>query len=292
MMADAFSSIINRLAKQEAAALDIYDEIIRRYAPGGAFEQRYLGELERRKTREVGRETQQLISSGLYGTTVLGGVPRRWEEEVGGPERLKLEDIQMQRLSEAQASKAGFIAPDYGMVAQLASQIGAGGGDRVPARYDDWYERESARKQAEQAQRSAQAHEWDMARAAAHEQKLAEERARSAAQYAGRGAGGAGGAGVDTTPTERGQYGTYYGAGYRGEAAPTPAAEEPSEVTPSEAAPSKWEAYKRQYGIVSGKGVSAAARKKYYQAWQAFQQGKAPKTTKVTTGYRSYPAAM
>jgi len=112
------------------AAMEIYDEIISRYRPGGEFGRAALGQLEKRKVTDVGKETQQLISSGLYGTTTMAATGRRWEEAVGGPERLKLEDIQMQRLSEAQVGKAGFIerrediGPDYGMIAQLASQAG------------------------------------------------------------------------------------------------------------------------------------------------------------------------
>jgi len=131
-MADLYGDLINRLALQEAQALAIYDEIIKRYQPGGAFEKSYLQQLGVRKATEVGRESQQLISSGLYGTTTMAGLPGKWEKEVGGPERLRLEDIQMQRLSEAQRGKATFLTPDYGLTAQLASQIGAGGGYYSP----------------------------------------------------------------------------------------------------------------------------------------------------------------
>jgi len=114
--------------RRYSEAMAIYDEIIQRYRPGGEFGRAALGQLEARKIRDVGKETQQLISSGLYGTTTMGATGRRWEEAVGAPERLRLEDIQMQRLSQAQIGKAGFIerredvGPDYGMVAQLASQ--------------------------------------------------------------------------------------------------------------------------------------------------------------------------
>lgn len=119
--------------KRYEQAMSIYDEIISRYRPGGEFGKAALGQLEKRKVTDVGKETQQLISSGLYGTTTMGATGRRWEEAVGGPERLKLEDIQMQRLSQAQVGKAGFIerrediGPDYGMIAQMAGQVGAGG---------------------------------------------------------------------------------------------------------------------------------------------------------------------
>lgn len=152
-MANAIGTLLQRFQQQEESAkaanvqryeqaMQIYDEIISRYRPGGEFGAAALGQLEQRKVRDVGKETQQLISSGLYGTTTMGATGRRWEETVGGPERLKLEDIQMQRLSEAQVGKAGFIerredvGPDPGLIAQLAMQAGqtygGGGGYQAP----------------------------------------------------------------------------------------------------------------------------------------------------------------
>lgn len=106
----------------------IMDEIIARYQPGGGFGAGYKAELETQKTKEVGAGTQALISSGLYGTEMGAGVGRAWEASVGAPARLKLEDIRYEALSKAQLEKAGFLErieepyPDYGMLAQLASQ--------------------------------------------------------------------------------------------------------------------------------------------------------------------------
>jgi len=100
----------------------IYDEMMRRFQPGGAFERRGLGEIERARTRGVGQEMQQMISSGMYGTTTAAGIPRQWEAEVGAPARLRLEDIMQQRLTGIQMQKAGFLEriqepyPDYSML--------------------------------------------------------------------------------------------------------------------------------------------------------------------------------
>ena len=97
----------------------MYSEMMQRFQPGGAFERRGLGEIEKAKTRGVGRETQQMISSGLFGTTTAAGAGRRWEAEVGAPSRLRLEDIMQQRLTGIQQAKAGFLEriqepyPDY-----------------------------------------------------------------------------------------------------------------------------------------------------------------------------------
>jgi len=120
--------------KRYAQAMAIYDEIVNRYQPGGAFGKGALAQLETQKVKDVGQQTQQMISSGLYGTTTTAGLPSKWETEVGTPARLKLEDIMMERLSQAQVGKAGFIErrediyPDVGAVAQYAQQAAAGGG--------------------------------------------------------------------------------------------------------------------------------------------------------------------
>lgn len=199
------------------AAMEIYDEIISRYRPGGEFGKAALGQLEARKVRDVGKETQQLISSGLYGTTTMAATGRRWEEAVGGPERLKLEDIQMQRLSEAQVGKAGFIerrediGPDYGMIAQLASRAGQAPTRAAPTstygQYDPNYMESlfGARGGAAAPRPKPQT---------------------SAEYYATRRVQEGGGVSTTptTTPTTRGQYGTYYGAGAAAPTAPTPTA--------------------------------------------------------------------
>lgn len=115
--------------KRYQEAMSIYDKIIARSQPGGAFERRGLAEIRGARTKGVGQETQQLISSGLYGTTTMAGTGRRWEAEVGAPARGRLEDVMEQRLTGAQQAKAGFIErredeyPDYGMLAQLASRM-------------------------------------------------------------------------------------------------------------------------------------------------------------------------
>jgi hypothetical protein len=124
--------------KRQAQIESIIDEVIARYQPGGTFGKSYLQQLEGQKVRDVGAGTQQLISSGLYGTTTTAGLPAKWEAEVGASARLKLEDIQMERLSQAQLGKASFLEriqepyPDYSALMQ-ASAAGAstGGGQSI-----------------------------------------------------------------------------------------------------------------------------------------------------------------
>lgn len=111
-----------------AQIMAIYDKIIARAGPGGAFEKAGLGEIEKAKTKGVGQETQQMISSGMYGTTTAAGIGRGWEADVGAPARLRLEDIMEQRLSTAQLGKAGAIErredvyPDYNALLQMLAR--------------------------------------------------------------------------------------------------------------------------------------------------------------------------
>ena len=135
----AYQDIIaNFQAKQDAAnaanqkryeeAIALYSDIVEQYKPGGAFGAGFEAQLDRQKTKTVAGQTQSLVSSGLFGTSVTAGLGQKFEEEVGMPARLKLEDIRMGRYAEAISAKAGLIerredvGPDYGMIAQLSAQ--------------------------------------------------------------------------------------------------------------------------------------------------------------------------
>ena len=120
--------------KREAEIRGILDEIIQRYQPGGSFLTGAKGELEQRKVKDVGGSMQQMISSGLFGTTGAAGLGRRWEAEVGEPGRARLEDISAERLSAAQRDKAGFAErieepyPDMSALGAASQAQGAGSG--------------------------------------------------------------------------------------------------------------------------------------------------------------------
>lgn len=115
--------------RREKEIRGYFDTMIGLYAPGGGFGRGYEAELERTKTKDVARGTQQLISSGLYGTTTAAGLGKAWEEEVGAPSRLRLEDLRLERYAQALGQKASFVErienmyPDYGLIAGLQSQI-------------------------------------------------------------------------------------------------------------------------------------------------------------------------
>ena len=89
-----------------------------------------LAEIERGKTRAVGTGTQQMISSGMYGTTTAAAIPVQAENQAS-LSRLKLEDILQQRQTELKLGKAGFVEriedpyPDYSTLMQAMVAAGS-----------------------------------------------------------------------------------------------------------------------------------------------------------------------
>ena len=146
-----YASLLQGFEEREAGTLasqrarekeirDIYGEEIAQYQEGGAFKQAGLADIEQAKTRAIGAGTQQMISSGLYGTTTAASIPVQAEAQAGQA-RLKLEDILQQRTTEAKRGLAGFVEriqepyPDYSQLlqasaaqAQLPNQRRGGGG--------------------------------------------------------------------------------------------------------------------------------------------------------------------
>ncbi len=143
--AGSFDNLIKQLETQAAAAntanekryqqaTAIYDEIIARYQPGGGFMKGAEALLSREKTKDVATGAQSLVSSGLYGTTTTAGLGKKWEEEVGAPRRLAMEDIMMERLSSAQIGKTGIIerrediGPSLTDIYNIGRESGGGSG--------------------------------------------------------------------------------------------------------------------------------------------------------------------
>ena len=135
--------LIARFQEQQEAAnaaneqrfqqgLQIFDQIIDQFKDGGSFLEATEAQLQRAGTKSVAKGTQALVSSGLAGTTQVGGLQKKFEEEVGAPTRLRAQDIAAQRTGEALSAKAGFIerredtGPDFATIASLAKSIGAG----------------------------------------------------------------------------------------------------------------------------------------------------------------------
>lgn len=111
---------------RETEIRDIYGGIIGQYETGGAFREAGLADIESTKTKAVGAGTQQMISSGLYGTTTAAAIPVQAEAQAGQA-RLKLEDLLQQRTTQAKLGLGSFIEriqepyPDYSQLLQASS---------------------------------------------------------------------------------------------------------------------------------------------------------------------------
>ncbi len=107
--------------KRETEIRGIYDQLIGQGQ--GAFRTAGLADIERGKTRAVGQGMQQMVSSGLFGTTTAASIPVQAENQAS-LSRLKLEDIIQQRTTELKLGKAGFVEriedpyPDYNQLIQ------------------------------------------------------------------------------------------------------------------------------------------------------------------------------
>ena len=138
--------------------IGIYDEIIKNWGKGGGFVKGAEATLARTKKKDIAGGMQNLVSSGLAGTTMAAGIGKKWEEEVGAPSRLSIADIAGQRLAQAMEGKAGFIerrqdtGPDPGMVSSLMQAMGnqPTGGERTPSLFD-WTPAKAAAEAAHQA---------------------------------------------------------------------------------------------------------------------------------------------
>ncbi len=107
--------------KRETEIRGIYDQLIGQGQ--GAFRTAGLADIERGKTRAIGSGMQQMVSSGLFGTTTAASIPVQAENQAS-LSRLKLEDIIQQRTTELKLGKAGFVEriedpyPDYNQLIQ------------------------------------------------------------------------------------------------------------------------------------------------------------------------------
>lgn len=114
--------------------LGLWGQIGQQYAPGGSFGAGSLAQLEQQKIGDVAAAQQQMGSSGLWNTTVAAALPSAWEQQVGTPGRLGIEQARAGRYGEALAGQAGFIeraydtGPDMGMFADLMRGGAAGPG--------------------------------------------------------------------------------------------------------------------------------------------------------------------
>ena len=134
-----YTSLLADFEKREKAArkanIAREQEIRRTYGDiigqgQGAARTAGLAEIERGKTQAIGAGTQQMISSGLYGTTTAASIPVQAEGQAS-LSRLKLEDMLQQRTNQAKLGLAGFVErietpyPDYNMLLQASIAQGS-----------------------------------------------------------------------------------------------------------------------------------------------------------------------
>jgi len=131
-----FTTLLQDFKQKEADALaankaredqinQTYADLIARSSEGGFMKEAGLADIEKAKTQAIGSGMQQLISSGMYGTTTAASLPMRAEADAS-TSRLKLEDMLEQRTMGLRERQAGFTErisdpyPDYGMLMQAA----------------------------------------------------------------------------------------------------------------------------------------------------------------------------
>ena len=72
------------------------------YEPGGGFGAGIEAGLERGRVKAMASGMQNLVSAGLAGTTIAGGLGKKYEAEVAAPTRARVEDIRTERMSALQ----------------------------------------------------------------------------------------------------------------------------------------------------------------------------------------------
>jgi len=117
------------------AALDALRKAKELYEPGGGFGKGIEAGLERGRVKAMASGMQHLVGAGLAGTTLAGGLGKRYEEEVGMPARMGVEERRAQALSGISMQEAGmgFQAGQAGVQRQF--QAGQAGAQRDLQRY-------------------------------------------------------------------------------------------------------------------------------------------------------------
>jgi hypothetical protein len=192
MYQDAYNEAKAQNELRYTQGLDILDKAIERYQPGGQFGQGAMAQYETGKYKAMSEGMSSLVSSGLSNTTVAAGMPLKYEQEVGTPFRLQLEDMRMGKLTAAEQAKVKFIQeredmyPDIASMMQYGAQGASGGTSYGPNSLSDFDTGPdpgvSSRNAAEAAMREAK----DKERAAENRRRtmmLAEARRSNQTQY-------------------------------------------------------------------------------------------------------------
>jgi hypothetical protein len=93
-----------------AAIQKLFAEARAIYAPGGALQTGMEAGISRGRTKAVAGGMQHLASMGLAGTSMAGGLAKKFEEEVAMPTRAKAESSRLSALSGLMQSQASAMA--------------------------------------------------------------------------------------------------------------------------------------------------------------------------------------
>jgi len=118
-----------------SAALTALRKAKEQYAPGGGFGKGVEAGLERGRVKAMASGMQHLVGAGLAGTTMAGGLGLKFEEEVGVPARLGIEEERARALSGIEMAEAGmgFEAGQAGL--QRGFQAGESAASRSLQKY-------------------------------------------------------------------------------------------------------------------------------------------------------------
>lgn len=122
-------------AATRAQVSSLFAEAKKLYAPGGEFMAGTETAISRGRKGAVASGVQELASAGLAGTSIVGGLGKKYEEEVGMPTRERATTARLGAL-------AGLLQTEAGATASLATRYstsptasygggGGGGGGRI-----------------------------------------------------------------------------------------------------------------------------------------------------------------
>lgn len=90
-----------------------WERAIEQYRPGGGYGEGTEAALKRGGTKAVASGMQGLVSAGLAGTTLAGGLGKKYEEEVAAPTRARVEETRAQAIAQLEAGLAGAEQRGY-----------------------------------------------------------------------------------------------------------------------------------------------------------------------------------
>ena len=106
----------------DPAALEALTKAKAYYEPGGGYGKGVEAGLERERTQVMSSGMQALVGAGLAGTTMAGGLGKKFTEEVGMPTRARVEETRAERLSALDVLKAQLTQGASESAAQRALQ--------------------------------------------------------------------------------------------------------------------------------------------------------------------------